>query len=70
VDDYARAYEVFGKIRSYRGLQRMLWSLRGFGKSEVAQQRMKILKFYETYGEAATQEAFGADRRLISRWRR
>jgi len=48
----------------------MLWSLRGFGESEVAQRRMKILKFYETYGEAATQEAFGADRKLISRWRR
>ena len=48
----------------------MLWSLRGFGESEVAQQRMKILKFYETYGEAATREAFGADRKLISRWRR
>ena len=48
----------------------MLWSLRGFGESEVAQQRMKILKFYKTYGEAATQEAFGADRKLISRWRK
>jgi putative transposase len=48
----------------------MLWSLRGFGESEVAQQRMKILKFYETYGEAATREAFGADRKLISRWRK
>ena len=48
----------------------MLWSLRGFGESEVAQQRMKILNFYETYGEAATREAFGADRKLISRWRK
>jgi hypothetical protein len=48
----------------------MLWSLRGFGESEVAQQRMKILKFYETYGEAATQEAFGAGRKLISRGRK
>ena len=48
----------------------MLWSLRNFSESEVAQQRMKILKFYESYGEAATREAFGADRKLISRWRR
>lgn len=48
----------------------MLWSLRGFGESEVAQQRMKILKSYETYEEAATQEAFGADREVISRWGR
>ena len=70
MDHYARVYEVFGRIRGYRGLQRMLWSLRGFGESEVAQQRMKILNFYETYGEAATREAFGADRKLISRWRK
>ena len=70
MDQYARAYGIFSRIRGYRGLQRMLWSLRSFGESEVARQRMKILKFYETYGEAATQEAFGADRKLISRWRR
>jgi hypothetical protein len=54
MDHYARAYEVFGRIRGYGGLQRMRWSLKGFGESEVAQQRMKTLKFYETYGEAAT----------------
>jgi transposase InsO family protein len=48
----------------------MLSSLRGFGESEVAQQRMKIIGFYESYGEAATREAFGADRKLISRWRK
>lgn len=48
----------------------MLWSLKGFGESEVAQQRMKIITFYESYGEAATREAFGADRKLICQWRR
>lgn len=30
---------------------------------------MKIIKSYEEYGEKATLEAFGADRKLISRWR-
>jgi len=48
----------------------MLCSLRRFSKSEVAQQRMKIIKFYEEYGEKATKEAFGADRKVISRWRK
>ncbi len=70
MDHYARAYEVFGRIRGYRGLQRMLSSLRSFGESEIAQQRMKIIGFYESYGEAAAREAFGADRKLISQWRR
>lgn len=48
----------------------MLVSLRKFDKSEVAQQRMKIIKFYEKYGEKAAKEAFGADRKVISRWRK
>ncbi len=41
-----------------------------FSRDEVAEQRMKIIKFYEEYGEKATKEAFGADRKVISRWRK
>ena len=48
----------------------MLHSLRTYKRSEVAQQRMKIIKFYEEYGEKATKEAFGADRKVISRWKK
>jgi len=47
----------------------MLYSLRKFTNNEIAQQRMKIIKFYEKHGEQATKEAFGADRKVISRWR-
>lgn len=47
----------------------MLYSLKRFSEDEVAQQRMKIIKFYEKHGEKATKEAFGADRKVISRWR-
>lgn len=47
----------------------MLYSLRNFDQSEVAQQRVKIINFYHRYGEKATKEAFGADRKVISRWR-
>jgi len=45
----------------------MLYSLRRFTGSEVAGERMKIIKFYEQYGEEATKEAFGADSKVISR---
>ncbi|MBI5875403.1 MAG: transposase [Deltaproteobacteria bacterium] len=48
----------------------MLPSLRNFDESETARQRMKIIKFYETYGERAAVEAFGADRKVISRWKK
>lgn len=47
----------------------MLSSLRRYSASEIAQQRMKIIKVYDQYGEKATVEAFGADRKVIGRWR-
>ena len=47
----------------------MLPGLRKFDHSEIAQERLKMIKFYEEYGETASKEAFGADRRVISRWR-
>lgn len=47
----------------------MLSSLRIYEKSEVAQRRLTIIKFFKKYGEKATYEAFGADRKVISRWR-
>jgi len=67
-----RAYPIFGRIKGFysRRFQDMLASLRRFEGSEVAEQRMKIIKFYEQYGEKATKEAFGADRKVISRWRK
>lgn len=48
----------------------MLNSLSKFEGSEIASERLRIIKFYEEYGEAATKEAFGADRKVISRWKR
>ena len=48
----------------------MIASLRRFDKSEVAKERMKIINFYNQYGEEAVKEAFGADRKVVSRWRK
>jgi transposase-like protein len=69
---YARAYPPFSRIRGFHGrrFQDMLFSLTRFSMSEVAEQRMRIINFYEEYGEKATKEAFGADRKVISRWRK
>ena len=47
----------------------MLSSLRKFTRSEVARERLRIIEFYKQYGEQATKEAFGADRKVVSRWR-
>lgn len=46
----------------------MHYSLRKYESSEVAQQRLKMIKFYREYGEEATKKAYGVDRKLINRW--
>jgi len=47
----------------------MIPSLRQFNTSEVAQKRLEIIQFMNKHGEVATKEAFGADRKVIGRWR-
>ncbi len=48
----------------------MLDSLKRYEESEVVQERMRIIRFYEKHGESATKEAFGADRKLVHVWRK
>lgn len=69
MDHSARAYSILSKIRGSRRIYAMLTSLQKFSGSEIASQRLKIITFFEAYGEKATKEAFGADRKVISRWR-
>lgn len=64
------AYPILSRIRGLKGVMPVIASLRKFSESEVAKERMKILSFYERYGESATQEAFGVSRKTIWVWRR
>jgi len=48
----------------------MISGLKKFDKSEVANQRLKIIKFYGTHGEATTLEAFGVNRKTIYVWKK
>ena len=48
----------------------MISHLRRFDSSVVAQERLKIIKFYATYGERATKEAFGVDRKALYVWKK
>jgi len=70
MDHYAKAYPIFSRIRGYRRFMDMLDSLQRFDAHEAAKQRMKIIEFHEEYGEKAMVEAFGADRKVIIRWRK
>ncbi len=47
----------------------MLPSLRKFSANEVAQERLKIIEFYDEHGEAETQRFFQVNRKTINVWK-
>jgi transposase InsO family protein len=47
-----------------------LFSAGRFSKSEIAQNRLKVVEFSKKYGIKAAQDAFGISRSTIFRWRR
>ena len=48
-----------------RRYQKMFSSLRRFSRDEVARQRLRIMEFYDRYGD--TKEALETDRKVVSR---
>jgi hypothetical protein len=69
MDYSSKSHYILGKIKPRNGVIKMVESLRKFDKSEVANQKLKIINFYNQYGEKATIEAFGVTRKVISRWK-
>ena len=47
----------------------MLRSLQIYTHEQAAQKRMEMIAFYDQFGEKATKQAFGADWKVISRWK-
>lgn len=48
----------------------MLLSLRKFSADEVAQERLKIIRFYDEHGEAQSLKYFGVSRKTIHVWKK
>lgn len=48
----------------------MVSSMRRFSQDEVAQERLRIIKYYTKYGEKTTKEAFGIGRKTIFVWKK
>ena len=65
----SKTHHILSRIPGIRRYLSMIQSTRGYQSSEVAQKRLEIIQFFDQYGEAATKEAFGADRKVVSRWR-
>lgn len=61
---------VLGKIKRPKEVMNLISHLRRFDQSEVAQERLRIIKYYAKHGEVATKEAFGVDRKLIFVWKK
>jgi transposase InsO family protein len=53
-----------------KGVSNMVSGLRRFSENEIAEQRLKIIKYYSKYGEKPTKEAFGVGRKTIFVWRK
>lgn len=47
----------------------MLPSLRKFSANEAAQERLKIIQFYDEHGEAETIKYFGTNRKTVWTWK-
>src|SRR3989344_6537582 len=65
-----KAYTIFSRIKGWKKVINMLSSLKRYSLSEVAQKKMEILSFYDEFGEEATIKAFGADRKVVNRWKK
>ena len=70
MDHYAKAYPIFSRIKGIEEVRRMLNSLKRFSKDGVAKERLRIINFYEQYGERTTKNAFGVGRNTIFVWRK
>jgi len=69
-DAPSHAYPILSRIRGLKGVMPVIASLRKFDTDAVAMERMRILSFYDTYGEHATMEAFAVSRKTIWVWRK
>jgi transposase InsO family protein len=63
-------HSLFVNIPHWKEVREMIQHLRRFDSSDIAKERLKIISYYQKYGERATKEAFGVDRKLIYTWRR
>lgn len=70
MDHKARAYKIFSRIKGIEEVKTMLKSLKLFSKDEVAQERLRIIEFYDAHGEKTTKEAFGMGRNTIFVWKK
>ena len=63
-------FSISDRIPYHRRWVRMQASLRRFSADEVAQERLKIMQFYDEHGEAQCKTYFGVNRKTIHVWKK
>src|SRR5574340_1209997 len=64
------AFPIFSRMPNHWRWVKMLPSLRKFSASEIAQERLKIIQFYDEHGEAETKKYFHVNRKTINVWKK
>lgn len=61
---------LFKGTVGYASFMKHTYSINKYSQDEVAQFRLKVLTFYDSYGHKATKEAFAVGRSTIFLWKR
>ena len=61
---------LFKGTVGYASFMKHTYSINKYSKDEVAQFRMKVITFYDSYGHKATKEAFAVGRSTIFVWKK
>ena len=61
---------LFKGTVGYASFMKHSYSLNKYSKDEVAQFRMKVIKFHDDYGSCATKEAFSVGRSTVFSWKK
>jgi len=62
---YLRSY-----FRGYNWLMRYIHDVENHPQRDVIEERVKIINFFDKYGEEATREAFGKARSTVFLWKK
>lgn len=61
---------VIGTMQQVKEVSNLLLAQQQFSRDQIAQERLRIITFYEEFGEKATKKAFKVDRKVIWVWKK
>jgi transposase InsO family protein len=60
---------VLGRVRGYTRLMQELEDITGHPQREAIEHRIRVIEFFDRYGEEATRAAFGKSRSTVYLWK-